>query len=138
MKEYKPFLEVVGKMQNGDIADCESPHYRSVALINGIFYIVSRSTKDTKTVDVSDQDKWTLLASDKSRKYAIRPRYVDVVDAMKALQERKIVEWYDENDTKIVSMSTGMNFEALAKQNSEFADRGFFVLSRGKFVIKEE
>jgi len=136
MKEYKPFLEVVGKMKDGDIADCESPHYRSVALINGIFYIVSRHVKDTANIDVTDQDKWTLLANDKTRKFAIRPKYVDVVEAMKALQEKKVVEWHYESGTKIVSMSTGINFEALAKQNPEFATQGFFGLAKGKFVIK--
>jgi len=135
MKTFKPFVEVIQEMKNGDIADCEINGFTSILRSHGTFYSVHPEVgSDMKT---SGLPVWKLDPGDLKRRFAIRPRYVDVVEAMKALQERKIVEWYDEaTHEKIASLSSGINFEALARHNSEFADRGFFGLAKGKFVIK--
>lgn len=128
MSKFKPFLEVIVEMQNGDIADCERELYPSIRRDeNGFFYEVYSDGSGSK---------WNLETGDLDHNFKIRPRYVGWDEAQKALMEGKTVEYCDDKGLRLFQM----NAESIIGDISvSFPDYATFAdLFNGRFIIIED
>ena len=122
MSEYKPFLEVVAEMQEGDIADSDLGWQHSII-------------RKDRRIYFYDKEKPLTLYFDTDlflRKYKIRPRYVGWDEAEKAIREGKTVEWHLLNS--VVTLCIFTRFDFLAKKVG--ADLN--IMFNGKFIIQED
>ncbi|WP_425203774.1 hypothetical protein [Priestia megaterium] len=130
MNAYKPFLEVVELMQNGDIADCEKSYVSSLIKDKNEIY-----KYDTKRNEIGDlmtiHDSWF------KHNFKIRPRYVNFDEAKKAVDEGRTVEWFIGKES-VCFLNSQYNFKSMVNMNETFGRNGFSSLFEGKFLIRED
>lgn len=127
MTQYKPLLDVIKEMEDGDIADCEHSHFRSIYKCESRFYVIFPNEEP------HTKHKYDMCDSDFEKRYRIRPRYVGWREAFKAVEKGEHVFYLDDTNT-LINLGSINSIGFLFDHNSDT----FNDLLQGKFIIEGE
>ena len=126
VSEYKPFLEIIKDMKDGDVAICANKKVANIIKKGCYFYMID-SLGNERKIELSHY--WF------EESYKVKPRYVSFDEAKKAVDEGKTVEWVFNGKT-IAKINSYSNFNTMIEKNDRLGKVGFRGLFEGMFLIK--